>query len=106
MQRHAVEGERLLDQVGGLLGQVGHVVRSCHERWDGAGYPDGLAGEQIPLVSRIVSACDAFSAMTTDRPYRAALAESEAWSELERCAGTQFDPRVVGALRAVLSDAG
>jgi HD-GYP domain-containing protein (c-di-GMP phosphodiesterase class II) len=106
METHAVEGERLLNQVGGLLGQVGHIVRSCHERWDGAGYPDGLAGDRIPLVSRIVSACDAFSAMTTDRPYRAALAEHEAWAELERCSGTQFDPRVVGALRAVLSDAG
>jgi HD-GYP domain-containing protein (c-di-GMP phosphodiesterase class II) len=106
MQSHAVEGERMLNRVGGLLGQVGRVVRSCHERWDGAGYPDGLAGEQIPLVSRIVSACDAYSAMTTDRPYRAALPESHARAELDRCAGTQFDPRVVEAVLGVVSVGG
>lgn len=106
METHAVEGERMLSQVGGLLGQVGHIVRSCHERWDGAGYPDGLAGEQIPLVSRIVSVCDAYSAMTTDRPYRAALSEREASAELAQCAGTQFDPRVVEALRDVFSAGG
>jgi HD-GYP domain-containing protein (c-di-GMP phosphodiesterase class II) len=103
METHAVEGERLLTQVGGLLGQVGHVVRSCHERWDGAGYPDGLVGDQIPLVSRIVAACDAYSAMTTDRPYRPAMPESEARAELARCSGAQFDPKVVGALLNVLS---
>jgi HD-GYP domain-containing protein (c-di-GMP phosphodiesterase class II) len=106
MEAHAVEGERLLTQVGGLLGQVGHVVRSCHERWDGGGYPDGLAGDQIPLVSRIVAACDAYSAMTTDRPYRSALPESEARAELARCSGEQFDPKVVAALTVVLSGAG
>ena len=78
MQTHAVEGERLLDKVGGLLSQVGRIVRSCHERWDGAGYPDRLAGERIPLVSRIVSVCDAWSAMTTDRPYRAAMSHGAA----------------------------
>ena len=64
--------ERMLAQVGGLLGRVGHLVRSCHERWDRKGYPDRLAAEDIPLVARIVYACDACSAMTTDRPYRAA----------------------------------
>jgi len=106
METHAAEGERLLTKVGGLLGQVGHVVRSCHERWDGTGYPDRLAGEEIPLVSRIVSVCDAYSAMTTDRPYRGAMTEAQAWAELERCAGTQFDPRVVEALRGVVSAAG
>ena len=68
----------MLDTVGGLLGEVGHLVRSCHERWDGGGYPDGLAGEQIPLVSRVVCACDAFSAMTTDRPYRQGMDRHEA----------------------------
>jgi len=88
----------MLDKVGGLLGDIGHLVRSCHERWDGAGYPDGLAGEQIPLVSRIVCACDAFSAMTTDRPYRRAMDRHEAIEELRLCAGTQFDPQVVDAL--------
>jgi HD-GYP domain-containing protein (c-di-GMP phosphodiesterase class II) len=102
IETHTIEGERLLEQVGGLLGHVGRVVRSCHEHWDGRGYPDGLAGEEIPLVARIVCACDAFSAMTTDRPYRAARTEAEALAEMRRCAGTQFDPRVVDALgRAV-----
>jgi HD-GYP domain-containing protein (c-di-GMP phosphodiesterase class II) len=77
-------------------------VRSCHERWDGAGYPDRIAGENIPLVARIVCCCDAFSAMTTDRPYRAARTAEEALEELRRCAGTQFDPDVVDALASVV----
>jgi HD-GYP domain-containing protein (c-di-GMP phosphodiesterase class II) len=85
-----------------LLGRVGEIVRSCHERWDGAGYPDGLAGEQIPRVARIVMCCDAFSAMTTDRSYRKALALPEAIGELRANAGTQFDPGVVDALVAVV----
>jgi HD-GYP domain-containing protein (c-di-GMP phosphodiesterase class II) len=107
IETHTIEGERLLQQVGGLLGHVGRVVRSCHEHWDGSGYPDGLAGEEIPLVARIVSACDAFSAITTDRPYRSARTEAEALAEMRRCAGTQFDPRVVDALcRAVGCRAG
>ena len=93
-----MEGERLLEQVGGLIGHVGRLVRSCHEHWNGAGYPDGLAGEKIPLIARIVCACDAYSAMTTDRPYREALSHDEALSELARCSGTQFDPRVVDAI--------
>ena len=98
MQTHTVEGERLLAQVGGILGNVGRIVRSCHEDWDGTGYPDGLAGEDIPLVARIVRACDAFSAMTTDRAYRKARPVEEAIAELRRCAGTDFDPVVVDAL--------
>ena len=106
MQSHATEGERLLTRVGGLLGEVGHIVRSCHERWDGTGYPDRLAGEQIPLISRIVSACDAYSAMTTNRPYRPAMATSEARAELARNSGEQFDPQVVAALMDVLSVGG
>ncbi|HEV2591922.1 MAG TPA: HD-GYP domain-containing protein [Gaiellaceae bacterium] len=106
METHAAEGERLLTQVGGLLGEVGRIVRSCHERWDGAGYPDRLAGDQIPLISRIVCACDAYSAMTTDRPYRRALPTSEARAELARCSGAQFDPKVVAALMDVLSVSG
>jgi HD-GYP domain-containing protein (c-di-GMP phosphodiesterase class II) len=87
--------------VGGVLGHIGRLVRSCHEHWDGRGYPDGLVGEQIPRVARIVCACDAFSAMTTDRPYRAARTEEEALAEMQRCAGTQFDPQVVAALARV-----
>jgi putative nucleotidyltransferase with HDIG domain len=101
IETHTVIGEELLKKVGGLLGEVGTIVRSCHERWDGAGYPDGLVGESTPLVARIVCTCDAFSAMTTDRSYRAARPVSEALEELQRCAGTQFDPQVVEALVAV-----
>jgi HD-GYP domain-containing protein (c-di-GMP phosphodiesterase class II) len=101
IERHTVEGERMLKQVGGLLADIGALVRSCHERWDGGGYPDGLAGADIPLVARIVCACDAFSAMTTDRSYRAAMTHEAAVAELRRCAGTHFDPAVVEALVAV-----
>jgi HD-GYP domain-containing protein (c-di-GMP phosphodiesterase class II) len=101
METHTVEGENLLEQVGGLIGHVGHLVRSCHERWDGGGYPDGLAGEEIPRTARIVCACDAYSAMTTDRPYRAARPKEEALAELRRCAGTHFDPAVVDAIARV-----
>jgi HD-GYP domain-containing protein (c-di-GMP phosphodiesterase class II) len=98
IERHTIEGERLLLRVGGLLGEIGHIVRSCHERYDGKGYPDGLAGEQVPLLARIVACCDAFNAMTSDRSYRAALPEAEAVEELRRGRGTQFDPLVVDAL--------
>ncbi|HEY2935600.1 MAG TPA: HD-GYP domain-containing protein [Gaiellaceae bacterium] len=100
---HTTEGERLLSQVGGLLGQIGGIVRSCHERWDGDGYPDRLVGETIPRIARIVCACDAYSAMTTNRPYRAARTQAEALEELQRCAGTHFDPDVVDALVRVLA---
>jgi putative nucleotidyltransferase with HDIG domain len=103
INQHTIEGERMLEKVGGLLGEVGHIVRSCHERYDGGGYPDGLAGEDIPLIARIVNCCDAFNAMTTDRPYRAALPLEEALAELRRNSGTQFDPRVVEALVAVVA---
>jgi HD-GYP domain-containing protein (c-di-GMP phosphodiesterase class II) len=103
MQRHTVDGEQMLTKVGGLLAQVGHLVRSCHEHFGGGGYPDGLAGEEIPLVARIISCCDAYSAMTTDRPYRAALTADEAVAELKRCTPSQFDPRVVEALLAALT---
>jgi HD-GYP domain-containing protein (c-di-GMP phosphodiesterase class II) len=103
MKTHTVEGERLLSQVGGILGNVGRIVRSCHEDWDGTGYPDGLVGEEIPLVARIVRACDAFSAMTTDRSYRKARPVDEAVAELRRCSGTDFDPVVVETLAAAVS---
>jgi putative nucleotidyltransferase with HDIG domain len=101
MKTHTVEGQKMLERVGGALARVGVVVRASHERWDGGGYPDGLAGEAIPLAARIVSACDAYNAMTTDRSYRKALPLADATAELERCAGTQFDPDVVAALVAV-----
>ena len=99
---HTLEGEQLLLRVGGVLGDVGRVVRSCHERWDGRGYPDGLRGETIPLISRIVCCCDAWNAMTTDRPYRRALPHADAVAELLANRGTQFDPGVVDALLPVV----
>ncbi len=102
MERHTVEGERLLLRVGGLLGEVGNVVRSCHERFDGSGYPDGLSGDRIPLLARVVSCCDAYHAMTSDRSYRLALPREEAVAELRRVRGSQFDPVVVDALLASL----
>ena len=98
IKHHTIEGQFMLDRVGGLLGRVGEVVRSCHERWDGRGYPDGLAGEQIPIAARIVFACDAYNAMTTDRPYRAAMPHEAAVAELRANTGTQFDPKIVTAL--------
>jgi HD-GYP domain-containing protein (c-di-GMP phosphodiesterase class II) len=98
VKRHTIEGERLLHRVGGLLGEIGKIVRSCHERYDGSGYPDGLAGDEIPVVARIVACCDAYNAMTTDRSYRKAMPREDAFAELRRGAGTQFDPEVVKAL--------
>jgi HD domain len=102
MKTHTIEGQFMLDRVGGLLGRVGEIVRSCHERWDGTGYPDALRGEQIPLESRIVFSADAFNAMTTNRPYRNAMSSAEALEELRAGAGTQFDPTVVEALCSVI----
>jgi HD-GYP domain-containing protein (c-di-GMP phosphodiesterase class II) len=102
MKNHTIEGQFMLDRVGGLLGRVGEIVRSCHERWDGTGYPDGLAGEEIPLPSRVVFACDAYHAMTSDRVYRSAMTSQDAVAELQANAGTQFDPAVVSALTRVV----
>lgn len=98
MHQHTIEGERMLQRVGGVLTEVGRIVRASHEEYDGSGYPDGLAGDQIPIEARIVSCCDAFSAMTTTRAYRKAMPVSKAVEELRACAGTQFDPQVVDAL--------
>ena len=102
MKTHTIEGQFMLDRIGGLLGRVGEVVRSCHERWDGKGYPDGLRGEEIPLAARVVFVCDAYNAMTTTRPYRAALPHEQAIAELVTNAGTQFDPEVVAAMLRVV----
>jgi putative nucleotidyltransferase with HDIG domain len=102
MKTHTIEGQALLDRVGGRLAKVGEIVRSCHERWDGRGYPDGLIGDQIPVAARVVFCCDAYSAMTTDRPYRKAMPREEAIAELRSNSGTQFEPRVVDALIAVV----
>ena len=103
IKAHTIHGERLLSQVGGLLTEVGHIVRSCHERYDGRGYPDGLAGDAIPIVARIVFCCDAFNAMTTTRSYRAAMSTDEARSQLIQNRGTQFDPNAVDAILAVVA---
>jgi putative nucleotidyltransferase with HDIG domain len=102
MRRHTIVGQRMLDRVGGALQDVGLVVRASHERWDGTGYPDGLAGEEIPIAARIVCAADAFSAMTTDRPYRAARDRDFAIAELRAQAGQQFDPHVAEATIVVI----
>jgi putative nucleotidyltransferase with HDIG domain len=98
IKTHTLEGQKMLERVGGFMRDVGEIVRSSHERWDGEGYPDGLSGEDIPLEARIVSACDAFNAMTTTRSYRQAMPFRAAVAELTDNAGTQFDPRVVEVL--------
>jgi len=100
---HTIEGEQLLVRVGGLLAEVGSIVRSCHENYDGTGYPDGLQGDAIPRVARIVSCCDAFNAMTTDRPYRKARSPQAALAELTANSGTQFDPDVVNSITRTLN---
>jgi HD-GYP domain-containing protein (c-di-GMP phosphodiesterase class II) len=105
MRTHTIAGQRMLDRVGGFMREVGAIVRASHERWDGGGYPDGLAGTAIPLEARIISACDAYNAMTTTRPYRKAMVPGAAVQELARCSGTQFDPVVVEALLAAVGPA-
>jgi len=102
MKRHVEEGQLMLDRIGGVLGDAGNVVRTHHERFDGSGYPDGLAREEIPLGARIIACCDAFNAMTTDRPYRDAMSLSEAVAELRANAGKQFDPLVVETFCATI----
>jgi len=103
VHRHTVIGARIL-QAAPALTQVADVVRSSHERFDGRGYPDGLAGTEIPLASRVIFVCDAFDAMTSERPYAAALTAEAALAELRRNAGSQFDPAAVAALAVVLEE--
>ena len=103
IKTHTIEGQRMLEKIGGFMREIGRIVRSSHECWDGSGYPDGLSGEAIPLEARIVSACDAYNAMTTTRSYRAAMSPAEAVAELERCSGSQFDPRVVRSVVRVIA---
>jgi putative nucleotidyltransferase with HDIG domain len=106
IRQHTVIGARMLERIP-FFEDVHPIVRSAHERWDGRGYPDALAGEEIPLGARIVCACDAFHAMTSDRAYRRAMPEAEAIHQLVDNAGTQFDPEVVDAVvREVLDSAG
>ena len=101
MKTHPVNGDAIVRRVAGLQ-DAAPAVRHHHERYGGCGYPDGLAGEAIPIEARIVCAADAYSAMTTNRPYSAARSPLEAAAELRRSAGAHFDPRVVDALLAVL----
>jgi len=102
IQTHTLEGEKMLSQVGGFMREVGLLVRSHHERWDGGGYPDGLAGEEIPLEARIIACCDSWNAMRTDRVYRKALSLEVALDELTSNAGKQFDPQLVVVLLRII----
>jgi diguanylate cyclase (GGDEF)-like protein len=102
LERHPQIGFRMLDSLGVDL--IAHLVLHHHERWDGAGYPDGLAGEQIPLGSRIIFVTDAYDAMTSDRIYRPRRSSHAALAELDRCAGTQFDPGIVAAFRVEIEE--
>jgi putative nucleotidyltransferase with HDIG domain len=104
IKTHTLEGQKLLDTVGGFMRDVGLIVRSHHERWDGAGYPDGLAGEEIPLEARVIACCDTWSAMRTDRSYRKAIAYELAVAEIRSVSGSQLDPRIVEALLATVAD--
>jgi diguanylate cyclase (GGDEF)-like protein len=101
MRRHTIIGERII-AAAPALGAVAKLVRASHERWDGRGYPDRIAGDAIPLGARIVAVCDAFDAIVADRPYRRGRSVAEALAELRRCAGTQFDPVTVDAFAGVL----
>jgi putative nucleotidyltransferase with HDIG domain len=103
MHQHTIIGEQILASVNELR-DIAKLVRHSHERWDGAGYPDGLVGDQIPLGSRIIFCADAFHAVRSDRPYRKGRPAKQALAEVSRCAGTQFDPDVVAALQAVVRD--
>jgi len=104
MRQHPAIGARLIEAIEPLA-HLAPAIRAEHERWDGRGYPDGLRGQEIPIAARIGFACDAYHAMTSDRPYRLAMSEADAMAELRRHAGTQFDPAVVDALMAVLQAA-
>jgi putative nucleotidyltransferase with HDIG domain len=104
MEEHSAIGERILANVDDYA-EIAVIVRHHHERWDGAGYPDGLAGQDIPMISRVLAVADAYDAMTSDRPYRAALPSAEARRRLKDGAGMQFDPDVVAAFEAVLEHA-
>jgi HD-GYP domain-containing protein (c-di-GMP phosphodiesterase class II) len=101
IHQHTILGERIVSAAPSLA-SVGSLIRSSHERWDGQGYPDGLAGEEIPLAARIIFACDAYDAMTTERPYSPERDPEAALAELRRCAGSQFDPAVVRVLEKVV----
>ncbi|MBA3842808.1 MAG: diguanylate cyclase [Actinobacteria bacterium] len=102
IRRHTIIGERIL-AASPALTDVARIVRSTHEHFDGAGYPDGLRGQAIPIEARIISVCDAHASMISDRTYRPALSQAQALAELARCAGTQFDPAAVESLTAFVA---
>jgi len=102
MRQHTVMGERIIAAAGPSLERIAPLVRASHERWDGNGYPDGLAGEEIPLGARIITICDSFRAMLSARPYKQAMSLPDALAELRRCAGSQFDPALVEVFCAVV----
>lgn len=103
MRSHPAIGAQIVEPIRFLQGAV-EIVRTHHERWDGGGYPAGLVGEQIPLAARVFAVADSFDAMTSDRPYRAALSFDQALDEIRRGAGTQFDPAVVGVFFDLVDD--
>jgi putative nucleotidyltransferase with HDIG domain len=105
VKQHTVVGARMVERVA-RLGKVHQLVRWSHERWDGDGYPDGLAGVAIPLGARVICVCDAFDAMVSNRPYRSAMSVDEALEEVRLSAGSHFDPAVVDALVAEVAGAG
>jgi two-component system cell cycle response regulator len=101
VRKHTVVGAMVISRIPALRA-LAPQVRAHHERWDGSGYPDGLAGEKIPLIARILAVADAYLAMTSDRPYRPAMPVDEALAEMDRESGRQFDPTIVDALKRVL----
>jgi putative nucleotidyltransferase with HDIG domain len=103
IRRHPKTGARLLLRVTALRAAIPYVLYH-HERWDGTGYPSGKAGEEIPLEARVLAIADAFDAMTSDRPYRRALTRDEALVEVDRCAGTQFDPRIAAVFLELFAE--
>ena len=104
IREHPKTGAKLLLRVAALRAAIPYVLYH-HERWDGNGYPSGKAGEEIPLEARLLAVADAFDAMTSDRPYRRALSQTEALAEVERCAGTQFDPRIAQVFLELFAEA-
>ena len=103
IREHPKIGAKILLRVAGFRQALPYVLYH-HERWDGNGYPTGKAGEEIPVEARVLAVADAFDAMTSDRPYRRALTRGEALAEVERCAGTQFDPRIARVFLEVFSE--
>src|SRR3954471_10401965 len=104
IREHPKIGARILLRMAALREAIPYVLYH-HERWDGGGYPSGKAGEEIPVEARVLAIADAFDAMTSDRPYRSALSRDEALAEVERCAGTQFDPKIARVFLEVFADA-